>query len=117
MGSSISRRLLPGDPNAMPIGRLPVFWKFVYSVRRSHFVDGVYAAAPFTTFHIVRMGDRNGAVRFHVPVSGRGVGRTKTPGLCSLPSERALVLNVCGMRSHRACTSYRPGLLPLSLTV
>src|SRR5579884_4051927 len=96
----ISRALLLEPPNAIPIGRSPLFAMCVNSAFMSQFGVGVSVSDSFTGSQIVRIGETYGD-RLSVAVSGRGFGSVYTPGDGSLPRKRAVVEKVCGMRSVR----------------
>src|ERR1035437_4248558 len=73
IGSGVSLVLFDDPPNAIPIGRSPVFETCVYSTFVSHSGDGVRASDTFSGSQMVRTGARYGAPR-HALESGRGDG-------------------------------------------
>src|ERR1035437_281581 len=98
IGSTISRVLFDDPPNAMPIGRPPVFEMCVYSALKSHEGVGVSANDILSGSQIERIGERYGAAR-HAFESGRGDGSAYRLPFPKVPSERASVEYVCTIPS------------------
>src|ERR1019366_765246 len=82
--------------NVSPFGRPPDLPIWLYSILESRSGVGVSASDALIGCHSSRMAPRYGEFR-QATESGRGVGSVLNPVFASLPGDRAVVENVCGM--------------------